>query len=86
MTYTYKCTSCDHEWEDRLPYEDRENPCSEECPSCAKHGNVTRTYSFAPRIAYQGSQTVLQRAGSGWNDVLNKIKKGSGKNSNIETR
>jgi hypothetical protein len=85
MTYTYECKDCLFRWEDRLPYEDRDRPCSEACPSCLIKDRTVRTFRSAPRISYNGSQTILQRAGSGWNDVLNKIKKASGKN-NIETR
>ena len=25
-TYVYKCSSCDEEWEESLPYEDRDDP------------------------------------------------------------
>jgi hypothetical protein len=31
------------------------------------------------------SKTPLRRAGSGWNDVLKKIKKGSGRSNTIKT-
>jgi predicted nucleic acid-binding Zn ribbon protein len=86
MTYTYRCNACQHEWEVRLAYEQRETPCEESCPQCELLGGVVRTYTAAPRISYQGAYTTLQRAGSGWNDVLNKIKKASGRNAKIETR
>jgi len=86
MTYTYICNECQHLWEDRLLYEQRESPCTQPCPSCEHQGSVCRTFTSAPRISYHGAKTILQRAGSGWNDVLNKVKKGSGKHAKIETR
>lgn len=86
MTYTYSCTNCEQRWEDRLPIADRDLPISKPCPHCNTDGTVKRIFDSAPRISYDGSKTVLQRAGSGWNDVLTKIKKSSGRHANIETR
>jgi len=63
----------------------RDAPCSEECPHCKQIGSVKRIIA-APGISYAGAKTILQRAGSGWNDVLNKVKKASGRKANIETR
>jgi len=69
---------------------DRNAPLSEPCVACAAsgEGTVKRIISVAPRISYDGAQTVLQRAGSGWNDVLTKIQKANGRaaKKNIETR
>lgn len=86
MTYTYRCDSCNEQWEDRHPMADRDVPTTKECPHCNSEGTVKRIIDFAPRVSYDGAKTVLQRAGSGWNDLLTKVKKGSGRHSNIETR
>jgi putative FmdB family regulatory protein len=86
MTYTYLCNSCNEQWEDRQFMNDRDLPVSEPCPHCNEKATVKRIIDFAPRISYEGAQTVLQRAGSGWNDVLNKVKKSSGRYAKIETR
>jgi putative FmdB family regulatory protein len=86
MTYTYRCDSCNEQWEDRLPMSDRDVPISQPCPHCKAEASVKRIIDFAPRISYDGAQTVLQRAGSGWNDLLNKVKKSSGRHANIQTR
>lgn len=66
---------------------DRDVPLSEPCTSCAATDTIKRIVS-SPAISYAGAQTVLQRAGSGWNDVLKKIQKGSGRyaKKNMETR
>lgn len=86
MTYSYGCKSCGKIWDDRYSYEDRDLPLAVQCPHCNENGSVYRTYTAAPTISYQGAHSVLKRAGSGWNDVLNKIKKASGRNAKIETR
>lgn len=86
MTYTYICSGCNEQWDDRQLMADRDLPTSQPCPYCNSECTVKRTIAFAPRISYEGGQTVLQRAGSGWNDLLNKVKKSSGRKTNIETR
>jgi len=86
MTYTYNCENCNETWEDRQLLVDRDLPTSEPCPHCKAEGNVKRIIDFAPRVSYDGAKTVLQRAGSGWNDLLNKVKKSSGRHAKIETR
>jgi hypothetical protein len=65
---------------------ERDAPTTKKCPHCESENTVKRIIDFAPRVSYDGAKTVLQRAGSGWNDVLNKIKKSSGRHTNIETR
>lgn len=87
MTYTYRCDACSEQWEDRQLLCDRDLPTTQPCPHCMSENVVKRIIDFAPRISYDGAKTVLQRAGSGWNDVLNKVKKSSGRYANnIETR
>lgn len=90
MTYTFKCTSCEHEWDASMSMADRDVPLTQHCVACAAEGQgvIKRIISSAPRISYEGAQTVLQRAGSGWNDVLKKIQKANGRyaKKNMETR
>lgn len=90
MTYTFRCTACSHEWDASMSMADRDVPLSQPCIKCVAtgEGTVKRIISIAPRISYDGSQTILQRAGSGWNDVLKKIQKGSGRyaKKTMETR
>lgn len=76
---------CDASWDANLPMDSRDLPLSQPCPHCAVDGQVKRTVT-APGISYEGGKTILQRAGSGWNDVLNKVKKASGRQAKIETR
>jgi predicted nucleic acid-binding Zn ribbon protein len=85
MTYSYNCQNCNYYWDESLPMDSRDLPLSTPCPQCTHAGSIKRVLA-APGISYAGGKTILQRAGSGWNDVLNKVKKASGRNSNIETR
>lgn len=85
MTYSYKCEACNYFWDESLPMDSRDVPLAAPCPQCGVVGSVKRVIS-APGISYAGAKTILQRAGSGWNDVLNKVKKSSGRQAKIETR
>jgi len=84
MTYSYQCQACHHSWDELVPMSQRDEPCAKKCPGCSKKGKITRELP-ALKISYDVIGP-LKRAGTGWNDVLNRIKKGSGKQSNIETR
>lgn len=86
MTYTYQCTSCMTVWDASYSMSERNFPLTQPCPHCKTADTVKKIITGAPRISYDGAQTVLQRAGSGWNDLLNKVKKGSGRKTTIETR
>ena len=85
MTYDYQCEKCGKTWEMFLPYAKRDEPLKEE--HCEKGGcKVVRLIS-APNMNYETSRGQAGRvAGSGWNDKLNQIKKGSGKDNTIKTR
>lgn len=86
MTYTYKCEKCDHEWDCSLSMADRNVPIDQPCVECKEEFYVKRIISFAPSITSESAMTLQQRAGSGWNDVLTKIKKKSGRHCTIQTR
>ena len=85
MHYDYTCTCCDEIWEESQLLNDRNLPLSNPCPFCGIKA-VKRGIFNAPAMSYAGSKTVLQRAGSGWNDVLTGIAKGSGRQNTIQTR
>jgi len=59
----------------------RDEATQEPCPECG--GEIYRTMETGGLIS--DSKTPLRRAGSGWNDVLKKIKKGSGRKNSIKT-
>lgn len=40
----------------------------------------------APTILYGSRRDNLSRAGDGWNDLLGKVKSGSGRNNTIKTK
>ena len=86
MTYTYKCEKCTHEWDCSLSMADRDLPINQPCVQCNAEGSVKRIISFAPSITSESAMTLQQRAGSGWNDVLTKIKSKSGRRCTIQTR
>lgn len=55
-----------------------------ECPKCGKQ-KCKRGVS-AVKLSYTGFKSMYSRTSSGWNDVLKKIKKGSGKGNSIRTK
>jgi putative FmdB family regulatory protein len=85
MTYNYHCDSCNGFFEKNIPISDREKPIKRPCPICKKKGQIIRIFE-APSINYEGAISDLKRAGSGWNDVLNRVKKYGGRHSTVETR
>lgn len=80
--YDFHCPDCNHEFEELVALADREKP--RKCPKCGKK-KVTRKVT-AVKVNYGGFKDPLTRAGSGWNDLLTKVKKGSGRVNTIRTR
>lgn len=80
--YDFKCESCEHEFTENVPIANRDDVLP--CPNCEKK-KVKRSVS-AVKVSYSGFKENTTRAGSGWNDVLNKVKKGSGRENSIRTR
>jgi len=80
--YDFHCENCQHEYELIIPSEDRDK--KQKCPACGKK-KVTRGVS-AVKINYGGFKENLGRAGNGWNDLLNKVKKGSARSNTIKTK
>lgn len=80
--YDFSCDSCGHEFTENVPIDKRDNP--RPCPECGKT-NTKRGVS-AVKVSYSGFKDNITRAGSGWNDVLKKVKKGSGRSNTIRTR
>jgi putative FmdB family regulatory protein len=85
MNYDYGCNSCERSWEENHSMNDRDTPTKKECPFCGEL-SVKRLLS-KPSVSYDGGGVVSleRRAGSGWNDLLNKVKKQSGRNNTINT-
>lgn len=84
MTYKYMCSKCEHVWEEKLPINDRNKPLDLPCPNCQEKGGITRVFEMPALVSTPPD--ILKKAGSGWNDVLKKIKKGSGSKNTIRTR
>ena len=81
--YDYNCDSCGYEFTENVPIANRDDVCA--CPSCGSVNDVKRGVS-AVKVSYSGFKDNITRAGSGWNDVLNKVKKKSGSINTIKTR
>jgi len=80
--YDFSCSSCDHEFAENVPIANRDD--ARACPSCGK--NTVKRGVSAATVSYSGFKDNVTRAGSGWNDVLNKVKKKAGSINTIKTR
>lgn len=60
----------------------RKEPEQTPCEKCG--GEIYQSLTEAPKLV-SDSKTPLRRAGSGWSDMLKKIKKGSGRSNTIKT-
>ena len=67
------------------PIADRDKPTIDECPSCHKVGAVFRGVT-AVQLSYSGFKDMYHRAGNGWKEMQQKIKKGSGRKNSIRTK
>jgi putative FmdB family regulatory protein len=76
--YDYRCLTCDKIEERLVSIAKKDDPLF--C-SCEEKGELKRMVSAPPTV--YDSINPIKRAGSGWNDVLARIAKNSGKN-NIE--
>lgn len=80
--YDFSCQSCKFEFAENVLIANRDD--ERICPSCGKN-KVKRGVS-AVKVSYSGFKDHVTRAGSGWNDILNKVKKGSGRSNTIRTQ
>lgn len=80
--YDFTCQSCNHEFSEIVPIDNRDDPLT--CPKCGKK-KCKRGVS-AVKVSYSGFKSMYSRTSNGWNDVLKKIKKGSGSGNTIRTK
>jgi len=72
-TYTYKCKECEHDFTKICKIADRKRPLEEPCPACQAEGSVDQTILSAPGLNAEIGGS-LKKAGSGWGEVLSKVK------------
>lgn len=83
--YDYHCKECGHQFTEMVPIADRDKPTFDECPSCHKIGAVFRGVT-AVQLNYSGFKDMYNRAGNGWKEVQQRIKKGSARKNSIRTK
>lgn len=84
--YNYKCDHCDQMFEEYYLINDRFQPEKEECPECGELNGVHLSIE-SPMIVsgIGGNGSLIKKAGDGWKEVLNKIKRGATKDNTIRT-
>ncbi len=83
MMYQFRCSACSAEFEANLSMNERDAPLLIPCKQC-NTGKINRVFTTAG-ISYAGNKSAVRRAGSGWNDVLKKIKSTAGRTNTIDT-
>jgi putative FmdB family regulatory protein len=83
MIYSFQCSSCESKFDKESSIDDRNKPLEEPCPSCGQR-TVKRSITSL-NIVHQSGDT-LSRTDSGWNDMLKRIKKSSGKDNTIQVK
>ena len=80
-TYAYQCKKCEHYFEENLKIADRDDPVKKPCSEC--EGELYRTMETGGLVS--DVKTPMRRAGSEWNSLMKRIKKGSGRENSIKT-
>jgi len=82
-TYDYICNECLYSYTKLLKISERNIPTESPCPEC---GALTISQKIgAPKTVSQVGST-LSKTSNGWNDVLQKVKSGSGRGNTIRTK
>lgn len=79
--YNYKCSECDARFTQSHMIADRKIPEEQICPECGADRTVTQVIGTPNFVT--DSKSTLTRAGGGWQDVLKKVKKASGRDNSI---
>ena len=82
MLYDYTCSKCGVIWEEQHPMADRDinvgKPTPKEyCKDSKKCEGLVERSMTAPGLSFAGSVSNINKAGSGWKDRLDHIKKGA---------
>ena len=80
--YEYGCKECGNTFEQIHKIDERATPLSEPCPECEGIDSVEHILSVAAFVS--NHKSALQRAGSGWAEVLKAKKKGAGRRNLIK--
>ena len=80
-TYDYKCSKCDHTFEEFLPISDREKPIKKPCPNCGEKKCITQIIGGAAIV--DPVSIGRRKPDSGFKEVLHKIHEGMPK-SNLD--
>lgn len=82
-TYDYVCGSCNEAFTRIYKISERNTPTESPCPNCGQM-KVSQKIGTPMTVTHVGS--ILSKTSNGWNDVLQKIKSGSGRGNSIHTK
>lgn len=82
--YDYKCSECDHVFEQTKKIADRDNNDDDVCPECSTTGQITRQVG-SPLVAYSIVTKGYGRIDGGFKEVLQKIHSTAGAKKNASS-
>jgi len=71
-TYSYKCKSCEHIFEELLSMSDNKVPEGQPCPECGKE-EVKQYFGSMPGLVHEPGTRL--KVDNGWRDRLKEMKK-----------
>jgi putative FmdB family regulatory protein len=71
--YDYKCSSCQHQFEQFQKIDDRKKPCKLACPSCNQSSTIDLVIG-APAVC-DPVKIGTKKTDKGWKEVLDKVRK-----------
>tara|TARA_Y100000034_G_C6628195_1_gene274113 strand:+ start:222 stop:518 length:297 start_codon:yes stop_codon:yes gene_type:complete len=74
-TYDYRCSACEHIFEEFLPINELDTPTKKPCPECGKK-KVTKAVSKPAGIGSDTTLTPDKKTGGDWSEMMGRIKKG----------
>lgn len=80
--YAYKCSKCEHTFDQYLSIAGRNAPCEAPCPECSTPGSISQLIG-TPNIV-SGVGEIVTKTPREFRDKLDAIKKNN-RGSNIET-
>lgn len=84
-TYEYRCSNCEHSFEELLKMSDRKIPETQPCPNCKQENTVQQLCSAAALVspfAIDG----LKKPASDFRDRMQQIKEGHKKMSGVKIK
>ena len=76
--YEYNCSACQHQWDEILGMDQRDDPLDQECPECKLVGKVARGTVYHTALGADATMTPNKATGGQWNELMGRMKNAAG--------